>query len=249
VNRTVAVTGLGVVAPGGIGRKDFWQLLTDGRTATRAITLFDAGPFRSRIAAECDFDPAAAGLTPRYLRRMDRAAQFAVTAAREAMSDSGAEFPPDRPDRLGVAMGSAVGCTTSLEREYAVLSDAGRLHLLDAGYAVPHLYGFMLPSTIAVETAWACGAEGPVHLVSTGCTSGLDAIGYGAQLITEGSADVVLAGAADAPLSPITAACFDAIGATSRANDDPAHASRPFDARRDGFVLGEGAAVLVLEEA
>jgi act minimal PKS ketosynthase (KS/KS alpha) len=248
VNRSVVVTGLGVVAPGGIGCKDFWQLLTEGRTATRRITLFDPSGFRSQIAAECDFDPVAAGLTPQEIRRMDRAAQFAVTAAREAMSDSGAEFAQLRRDRIGVSLGSAVGCTTGLEEEYVVLSDGGRLRLVDAGYAVPHLYGYMVPSTLAVETAWVCGAEGPVGLVSTGCTSGLDAIGHAMRLIAEGSADVMLAGAADAPISPITSACFDAIRATSARNDDPAHASRPFDARRDGFVLGEGAAVMVLEE-
>jgi act minimal PKS ketosynthase (KS/KS alpha) len=241
-------TGLGVVAPGGLGAKAFWQLLTEGRTATRRITLFDPGGFRSQVAAECDFDPAAAGLTPREIRRMDRAAQFAVVAAREAMADSGAEFARLRRDRIGVSLGSAVGCTTALEEEYVVLSDTGRLRLVDAGYAVPHLYGYMVPSTLAVETAWACGAEGPVGLISTGCTSGLDAVGHGTQLVAEGSADIVLAGATDAPISPITSACFDAIKATSARNDDPAGASRPFDALRDGFVLGEGAAVLVLEE-
>ncbi|HEY4020392.1 MAG TPA: beta-ketoacyl-[acyl-carrier-protein] synthase family protein, partial [Pseudonocardiaceae bacterium] len=105
-----------------------------------------------------------------------------------------------------------------------------------------------VPSTLVVEVAWEVAAEGPVALISTGCTSGLDAVGHGAQLIAEGSADVVIAGATDAPLSPITSACFDAIRATSSNNDDPAHASRPFDAKRDGFVLGEGAAVMVLED-
>jgi act minimal PKS ketosynthase (KS/KS alpha) len=130
-----------------------------------------------------------------------------------------------------------------------VLSNHGKDWLVDPGYVVPQLYGYMVPSTLAVEVAWACGAEGPVALVSTGCTSGLDAVGHGAQLIAEGSADVVLAGATDAPLSPITAACFDAIRATSPNNDDPEHASRPFDAHRDGFVLGEGSAVMVLESA
>jgi act minimal PKS ketosynthase (KS/KS alpha) len=106
----------------------------------------------------------------------------------------------------------------------------------------------MVPSTMACEVAWVAGAEGPVSLISTGCTAGLDAVGHGCQRIWAGRADVVIAGATDAPLSPITAACFDAIKATSPNNDDPAHASRPFDKNRDGFVLGEGAAVFVLEE-
>jgi act minimal PKS ketosynthase (KS/KS alpha) len=249
MTRRAVITGVGVVAPGGIGRGAYWDLLCAGRTATRRISLFDASGFRSRVAAECDFDPVAAGLSPQEVRRMDRAAQFAVIAAREAIADSGVELPAGDPGRVGVSIGSAVGCTTGLEQEYAVLSDSGRAWLVDHRYSVPHLYGYMAPSTIATEVAWQARAEGPTALISTGCTSGLDAIGHGVLLIEEGSADVVLAGATDAPLSPITSACFDAIKATSRNNDDPEHASRPFDRRRDGFVLGEGAAVMVIEEA
>jgi minimal PKS ketosynthase (KS/KS alpha) len=247
-DRRVVITGVGVVAPGGIGAKAFWELLSSGRSATRTITLFDPSGFRSRVAAECDFDPAAEGLSPQQIRRMDRAAQFAVVSAREAIADSGLDLDRAEPERLGVSIGSAVGCTTGLEQEYVVLSDGGRRWLVDHEYAVPHLYGYMVPSTIAVEVARDCDAGGPVALISTGCTAGLDAVGHAAQLIREGSADVVVAGAADAPLSPITAACFDAIKATSPNNADPGHASRPFDLNRDGFVLGEGSAVLVLEE-
>ncbi|QYC40155.1 Actinorhodin polyketide putative beta-ketoacyl synthase 1 [Nonomuraea coxensis DSM 45129] len=249
MSRTAAITGIGVVAPGAVGREPFWELLTAGRTATRTITLFDAGRFRSRIAAEVDFDPKASGLSAQQVRRMDRAAQFAVVCAREALADSGVELGRVDPGRVGVSVGSAVGCTMSLEEEYTVLADEGRRWLVDHTYGVPHLYGFMVPSTLAVEVAWEVAAEGPTALISTGCTSGLDAVGHGAALIEEGSADVVFAGATDAPLSPITSACFDAIKATSPSNDDPEHASRPFDAERNGFVLGEGAAVMVLEDA
>jgi act minimal PKS ketosynthase (KS/KS alpha) len=248
MSRTAVITGIGVVAPGGVGRQRFWDTIISGRTATRTITLFDATGFRSRIAAECDFDAVASGLSPQQIRRMDRAAQFAVVCTREALRDSGIEPSAGPPHRRAVSIGSAVGCTTGLEQEYVVLSDGGRKWLLDHDYRVPQLYGYMAPSTLAVEVAWEFGAEGPVALISTGCTSGLDAVGHGAQLIAEGSADVVLAGATDAPISPITSACFDAIRATSARNDDPEHASRPFDADRDGFVLGEGAAVMVLEE-
>jgi act minimal PKS ketosynthase (KS/KS alpha) len=247
--RRVVITGIGVVAPGGVGRKAFWEVLVAGRTATRTISLFDATGFRSRIAAEADFDPAAEGLTPQEARRMDRAGQFAVVSAKEAMADSGLDFDELPPERTGACVGSAVGCTMSLEQEYVVLSNGGRRWLVDPGYAVPHLYEHMIPSTLATEVAWTCGAEGPVALVSTGCTAGLDAVGHGVQILREGSADVVLAGAADAPISPITSACFDAIKATSPNNADPRHASRPFDGSRDGFVLGEGSAMLVLEEA
>ncbi|KAF4407495.1 beta-ACP synthase [Streptomyces sp. Ru87] len=246
--RTAVVTGIGVIAPGGNGTAEFWRLLTEGRTATRAITLFDATGFRSRIAAECDFDPARAGLSPQEIRRMDRCAQFAVVSAREALADAGDALAGIPPHRVGVSIGSATGCTMNLEQEYVVVSDGGRHWEVDPGYAVTHLYRSLVPSSVAAEVAWTVGAQGPVSLVSTGCTSGLDAVTRAAGLITEGSADVVLAGAADAPISPITSACFDAIRATSANNDDPEHASRPFDSARDGFVLGEGGAVLVLEE-
>ncbi|MEW2162120.1 beta-ketoacyl-[acyl-carrier-protein] synthase family protein [Streptomyces sp. NPDC007084] len=243
----VVITGVGVTAPGGQGAKAFWNLITDGRTATRRISLFDPAPFRSQVAAEADFDPELSGLTPQEIRRMDRAAQFAVVTAREAVADSGPAFEDLDPRRAGVTIGSAVGATMGLDREYRTVSDGGRLELVDHTYAVPHLYGYMVPSSFATEVAWAVGAEGPATVVSTGCTSGLDAVGYAADLIREGTVDVMVAGASDAPISPITVACFDAIKATTPRNDDPEHASRPFDASRNGFVLGEGSAVFVLE--
>lgn len=248
MSRRVAIVGVGVVAPGGIGTKEFWSLLSEGRTSTRAITFFDPAPFRSRVAAEIDFDPATSGLTQQEIRRMDRAAQLAVVAMREAIADSELAFAEADPARIGVTIGTAVGATMGLEQEYRVVSDDGRLELVDHTYAVPHLYGYFVPSSFASELAWACGAEGPVSVVSTGCTSGLDSVGYACELIREGAADVMIAGATDAPISPITMACFDAIKATTPRNDDPEHASRPFDGTRNGFVLGEGAALFVLEE-
>ncbi|CAM5507355.1 beta-ketoacyl-[acyl-carrier-protein] synthase family protein [Streptomyces pilosus] len=248
MERRIVITGIGAVAPGKPGAKEYWELISNGRTATRTISSFDPAPYRSRVAAECDFDPFTAGLGRQEVRRMDRATQFAVAAAREAVADSGLDLPADDPATVGVSLGNAVGCTTSMEREYAVLSNEGADWLVDHRYAVPHLYDHFVPSSIAAELARLVGAQGPVALVSDGCTSGLDAIGHGADLIREGSVDVVISGGTDAPISPITLACFDAIKATTPRNDDPEHASRPFDATRNGLVLGEGAAVLVLEE-
>ncbi|MGW0534441.1 beta-ketoacyl-[acyl-carrier-protein] synthase family protein [Streptomyces sp. NPDC003032] len=248
MSRRVVITGIGVVAPGGVGTEEFWSLLTSGRTATRAISHFDATSFRSRIAAEVDFDPVAAGLGPQEVRRMDRAAQFAVVSAGEAVADSGLDVERLDPFRTGVTIGSAVGATTSLDTEYNVVSSGGSKWLVDPEYAVPHLYDYFVPGSFAKEVAWAVGAQGPVAVVSTGCTSGLDSVGHAVELIREGTADVMIAGATDAPISPISVACFDAIKATSPRNEDPATASRPFDATRNGFVLGEGAAVFVLEE-
>jgi act minimal PKS ketosynthase (KS/KS alpha) len=246
--RRVVITGIEVIAPGGVGKEKFWNLLNEGRTATRGITFFDPAPFRSRVAAEIDFDPYAHGLTPQQVRRLDRAAQFAVVASRAAVVDSGIDLAGLDPHRVGVTVGSAVGATMSLDQEYRVVSDGGRLDLVDHTYAAPHLYNHMVPSSFATEVAWAVGAEGPSTVVSTGCTSGIDSIGYAVELIREGSADVVIAGSADAPISPITMACFDAIKATTPRHDEPEGASRPFDATRNGFVLGEGTAFFVLEE-
>jgi act minimal PKS ketosynthase (KS/KS alpha) len=248
VQRRVVITGIGVTAPGGIGKEAFWNLLSEGRTATRRISTFDPGPFRSQVAAEVDFDAAALGLGPQDIRRMDRAAQFATVTAREAAKDSGLDFSQLDPHRVGVTIGTAVGATMSLDEEYRVVSDSGRHHLVDDTYAIPHLYDFLVPSSFTREVAWEVGAEGPCVVVSTGCTSGLDAVGYAADLVREGSADVMVAGATDAPISPITIACFDAIKATTPRTDDPGTAARPFDGTRNGFVLGEGSAMFVLED-
>ncbi|MFE3323652.1 beta-ketoacyl-[acyl-carrier-protein] synthase family protein [Streptomyces sp. NPDC059176] len=248
MTRRVAVTGVGIVAPGGVGIPAFWDLLANGRTATRGITLFDPKGFRSRIAAECDFDPAAHGLGPEEVQRADRYVQFAMVAAREALRDAGLDPEKEDPWRIGVSLGTAVGGTTRLEHDYVKVSDSGQRWDVDPSQAEAHLHRAFSPSALASEVAEQTGAHGPVQTVSTGCTSGLDAIGYAFHAIEEGRVDVCIAGASDSPISPITVACFDAIKATSPNNDDPAHASRPFDAHRDGFVMGEGGAVLVLEE-
>jgi act minimal PKS ketosynthase (KS/KS alpha) len=248
MTRRAVITGVGVIAPGGMGTKAYWELLAEGRTATRIITHFDASPYRSRVAGECDFDPQRAGLTPKEIRRLDRSAQFAIVAGREAIADSGVEFDQIDPGRVGVALGSAVGCTTSLEREFVVSSDRGRDWVVDQEYTVPHLYDYFMPSSTAVELARMIGAEGPNTVVSTGCTSGIDAVGYAAELIGEGSADIVISGGTEAPLSPITVVCFDVIRASTTRNDDPEHACRPFDRSRDGLVLAEGAAIIIVEE-
>ncbi|MGW5458850.1 beta-ketoacyl-[acyl-carrier-protein] synthase family protein [Streptomyces sp. NPDC003996] len=248
MNRRVVITGMGVRAPGGLGRDSFWKLLSEGRTATRRISFFDPSQYRSQVAAEVDFDAATEGLSPREIRRMDRATQFAVVCAREAVADSGIDLEAVAPHRVGVSLGSAVAAATSLEQEYLVLSDSGRQWVMSPEHLSPHMFDYMIPSIMPAEIAWAVGAEGPVAMVSNGCTSGLDSVGHAVSLIREGSADIMVAGAADTPITPIVVASFDAIKATTTYNDDPEHASRPFDGTRNGFVLAEGAAMFVLEE-
>ncbi len=246
--RRSVITGIGIVAPGGVGRDRFWATLTAGRTMTRRISFFDAAGFRSQMAAEADFDPRAAGLTSEETARMDRYIQFAIFAADEALRESGLDLAQIDRDRLSVSLGSAVGGTMQLEDGYVAVSNRGQAWLVDADAAPPHLYHALLPSSLASEVAVRFGAHGAATVISTGCTSGIDAIGHGHHLIQDGEADVVIAGASESPISPISMACFDPIKATSARNDDPEHASRPFDRDRDGFVMGEGCAVLILEE-
>ncbi|MDF5755379.1 beta-ketoacyl-[acyl-carrier-protein] synthase family protein [Spongiactinospora sp. TRM90649] len=246
--RRSVVTGIGVTAPGGGTREEFWTRIVGGKPAIRRISVFDPALFRSQVAAECDFDPIAHGLNPREVRRLDRFVLMAMACADEAFADAGLSQPEIDHDRMGVSLGSAVGATIRLEEEYVVASDGGRHWEVDARHALPFLYSALVPSSGAAELAVRFGAHGPATVVSTGCTSGIDAIGHAHTLIQDGEADIMIAGASDAPISPITVACFDAIRATTPENDDPERASRPFDADRKGFVLGEGAAVLIVEE-
>jgi minimal PKS ketosynthase (KS/KS alpha) len=246
--RRTAITGIGVVAPGGSTREAFWEQITAGRTATSRITAFDPSGFRSQIAAEVDFDPGAAGLSEYEKRRQDRYVQFATVAALEAATDSGLDLDSVDRDRMGVALGSAVGGTVVLEDGYVAVSDHGQEWLVDPAYAPPFLYQGLIPSSLASEVALKFGACGPSVVISTGCTSGIDAIGYAHQMIQDGEADIIISGASESPVSPISMACFDPIKATSQRNDDAGHASRPFDRDRDGFVMGEGGAVLIVEE-
>jgi minimal PKS ketosynthase (KS/KS alpha) len=246
--RRTVITGIGVVAPGGVGRDHFWATLTAGRTATQRITFFDPSGFRSQMAAEASFDPHAAGLSGGDTARMDRYIQFAIFAADEALRESELDLGHIDCERLGVSLGSAVGGTMQLEDGYVAASNRGQEWLVDAEAAPPHLYHALLPSSLASEVAVRFGAHGPAIVISTGCTSGIDAIGHGHHLIQDDEADIVIAGASESPVSPISMACFDPIKATSARNDDPEHASRPFDRDRDGFVMGEGCAVLILEE-
>ncbi|MBB6174244.1 act minimal PKS ketosynthase (KS/KS alpha) [Nocardiopsis mwathae] len=212
------------------------------------MSLFDSTGFRSRIAGEVDFDPIASGLTREQVGGLDRMVQFALVGLAEAITDSGIELDRLDPARVGVSVGTAVGLTMTLESQYATVSRNGRDWLVDHTLAADNVFDCFVPSSLAREVAWAAGAEGPATVVSTGCTSGLDAVGHALDLIRDGTADVVITGATDAPLSPITYACFDALRATSPDNHDPEGACRPFDRTRNGFALGEGAAIFILED-
>jgi 3-oxoacyl-[acyl-carrier-protein] synthase II len=239
--REVAITGIGCVTPIGTGVDRLWDGLEARRSAVRTITRFDPTPFRSHIAAEIpDFQPGD-HLDLRQTRRFDRFSQLGVAAARLALADAGLDPARENRDRIGVMMGSALGGVAHAEAQATVYHRDG-LKAVDANLALT-VFGGAVSCNIAI----AFGLTGPNATNAMSCASGTVAVGDAFRAIRAGDADVMLAGGAEAPLSPLCFGAFAVIRAMSRRNDDPGTASRPFDAGRDGFVMGEGAAVLVLE--
>jgi 3-oxoacyl-[acyl-carrier-protein] synthase II len=240
--RRVVVTGIGCITPIGTGVQGLWDGLRARRSAVRTITRFDPTPFRSHIAAEIpDFRPQDF-LDARRARRLDRFSQLAVTAAGLAVRDAGLELEKEDRDRVGAMMGSALGGIGYAEEQVGVYAVEG-LRGVDPMLALT-VFGGAASCNIAIEF----GVTGPNSTNGMSCASGTIAVGDAFHAIRDGRADVMLAGGAEAPLAPLCYGAFAVIRAMSTRNDDPATASRPFDAGRDGFVMGEGAAVLVLEE-
>ena len=239
--RSVVVTGIGCVTPIGTGRDGLWAGLRAKRSAVRTITRFDPEPFRSRIAAEIDGFVPGDHMTRKQTRRLDRFSQLGVAAARLAVADAALDLAREDRDRIGVMMGSALGGVAHAEEQHALYHREG-LRAVDANLALT-VFGGAVSCNIAIEV----GATGPNATNAMSCASGTVAVGDALRAIQRGEADVMLAGASEAPLAPLCFGAFAIIRAMSTRNDDPASASRPFDAGRDGFVMGEGAAVLVLE--
>lgn len=237
----VVITGIGCVTPIGTGVEQLWYGLRARRSAVHEISRFDASPFKSRIAAEIsDFVPAD-HLSRRATKRFDRFSQIGVAAARLALEDARLDPAEADHDRVGVMMGSALGGVAHAEAQAAVYMAKG-IRAVDAGLALS-VFGGAVSCNIAIEF----GFTGPNATNAMSCASGALALKHGLDAIRAGAADVVLAGGAEAPLSPLCFGSFTIIRAMSTRNDEPARASRPFDRDRDGFVMGEGAAVLVLE--
>ena len=244
----VLITGIGVVAPGGIGREAFWQTLVKGESASALAQVAHLDQFRSQVvAAVKDWDPHRAGLSADDVARTSRHTQFGLVAAAEALAESGLDIASLDVTRLGVAAGTAIGSTLRLEQEYMVASSQASEFTVNPELVSPFLYHAMSPTSLSAEVAARYGAQGPVVTVSTGCTAGVDAIAHAFEWIRGDEADVVIAGASEAGICPINMASFDAIKGTTTRNSEPKTASRPFDKTRDGFVLGEGSAFLILE--
>jgi len=239
--RRVAITGIGAVTPIGISREGLWDGLRRQRSAVRAVTRFDASLYRSKIAAEIDFHPTDF-MEERRARRLDRFGHLTIATSRLAIEDSGLNFAAEDRERIGSMMGTALGGIAYAEEQLGNFLTGG-LREVDPLLALS-VFGGAASCNVAIEF----GVQGVNSTNAMSCASGTIAIGDGFRAIRDGYADVMIAGGSEAPLAPLCYGAFALIRAMSTRNDDPAHASRPFDRNRDGFVMGEASSVLILEE-
>ncbi|HLL97887.1 MAG TPA: beta-ketoacyl-[acyl-carrier-protein] synthase family protein, partial [Rubrobacteraceae bacterium] len=238
------ITGVGVVSPIGIGRKRFWSSLLANESGAGPITLFDPEDFEVRIAAECaDFDPNDF-MDRKLAARTDRFAQMALASAKLALEDAGAwDELRERPERIGLILGSGIGGVMSMETTQATIDSRGPARVN------PFSVTKIMPNSAAAHIAIQLGVQGPSSVGALACSCGTDMMGLGYDLIRRGDADVVICGASEATITPVIVAGFIAMRAMSRRNDDPEGACRPYDADHNGFLIGEGSAVVILESA
>jgi len=241
-SRRIVITGLGAVTPLGNSVPELWAGLQSGRSGVGPVTHFDASQLKTRIAAEVRNFQVPAQIKPKKAQRLDRSALFAITASLEAWHDANLNNSQIDPFETGVIIGSAHGGETTAVQEMK------RLLLSDRSRVSPFLTPKMLSNMASAQVAMLLGLHGPNFAVSSACATGSHAIGEAAELIKRGDAQIMLCGGTDACLTPLTFHGDEALGSLSSHNDSPHEASRPFDAHRDGFVLGEGAGVMVLED-
>jgi len=237
----VVVTGLGCISPLGLTAKETWNALLAGKSGAGPITHFDASQHKTRFAAEVkDFDPVARFGT-REARKMDRFAQFAIAAAEEAIEQACLRIDESNRNRVGIIIGTGIGGITTMLESYDLYLQRG------ADRVGPFLIPMMIADSAAGILAIRTGARGPNMSLTTACATGTNAIGEAASMIRRGAADVMLVGSSEASIVPLAMAGLNAMTALSIRNDAPERASRPFDLNRDGFLMGEGAGILVLE--
>ena len=242
-DRRVVVTGLGVVTPLGNDLQTFWKNLIAGQCGIGPITTFDTTAFDTKIAAAVkDFDPTPAFPSPKEIRRTDRYAQFGIYAAWSALKDSGIDLGAENTDEIGVMMGSGIGGLETTTNQHVVLLERGPGRM--SPFTIPMLISNMASGLISMYY----NLRGPNFATCSACATANHAIGEAWRTIKMGDASVMVAGGSEATIIPIGIGGFCAMRAMSTRNDDPQHASRPFDKDRDGFVMGEGAGVLILEE-
>ena len=242
MSKRVAVTGLGCVTPIGLDVASTWDAMLAGRSGVGPITRFDTSGFDTRIAAEVKGFDVTQYVGPKEARRMDRFVHLGLAAACEAFEDAGLRAGPGAAERIGVVAGSGIGGIESLGKQFEVLFSKGPDRI--SPFLITMLIVDLLPGQISI----ALGLKGPNFATVSACATSLHAIGEGAEVIKRGDADVILAGGSDAGIVPIGVAAFMTMRALSSRNDEPERASRPFDAQRDGFIVGEGGGIIVLEE-
>jgi 3-oxoacyl-[acyl-carrier-protein] synthase II len=237
----VVITGLGVLSPVGIGKEAYWKALLRGQSGIDRLTRFDSSLYDSKIAGEVkDFVPEQF-LDRKEIRRTDRFAQFGVAAAKLAVGDAALELGEEDPENIGVVIGSGIGGIETLCEQHSVLLSKGPNRI--SPFFIPMIISNMAAGQIAI----CLGPKGPNFTVVTACASGANAIGEAYLMLRRGAAEVILAGGTETPIVPVAMAGFCSMKAVSTSNDEPQRASRPFDKNRDGFVISEGAGVLVLE--
>ena len=242
-NRRVVITGMGAITPLGNDFETFWSNLKNGVSGIHTIESFDTSAYDCRIGGEVHgFDPKTVFKNPKDVRRTDRFAQLAMAAAKMAMADSALEMASENPDRFGVLVSSGIGGLKTLEDQYSILLSKGPKRV--SAFTIPMLISNMASGLISMEF----GMRGPNMCIVTACATSNNAIGESWRMIKFGDADVFLAGGSEAAIIPIGLAGFGAMKALSTRNDEPERASRPWDRDRDGFVIGEGAGVVVVEE-
>lgn len=242
MKRRVVVTGVGVISPIGIGKDKFWESLKIGKSGGKRISAFDPSAFSTQIAGEVtDFSPENF-IEPKKIKRMDRFCQFALAAAQIAVEDSKISLEKESCNRIGVIIGSGIGGFKTIEDGHTNLLTKG------PGRVSPFFIPMLITDIASAEIAIYYKLKGPNFSVSSACATGNHALGVALRTIQYGDADVIISGGAEATITPLALAGFCSAGALSKRNDDPQHASRPFDKLRDGFVMGEGAGVVILEE-
>lgn len=242
MKKRVVITGLGIVSPVGIGIPAAWDAIVQGRSGIGRVTRIDPGPYSSQIAGEVrDFD-ISQYISGKDAKKMDLFIHYGIVAAMEAIEDAGLKISPDIAERVGVSIGSGIGGLPGIESEHQIVTESGPRRI--SPFFIPRCIVNMVAGHISIMY----GAKGPNIAMATACSTGTHSIGDAARLIEYGDADVMIAGGAEAAISPLGLGGFSAARALSTRNDAPEKASRPWDKDRDGFVLGEGAGVLVLEE-
>ncbi|MCP4653402.1 MAG: beta-ketoacyl-[acyl-carrier-protein] synthase family protein [Candidatus Omnitrophica bacterium] len=246
MKRRVVVTGIGIISAAGEDKNTFYQNLIDGKPCVEKVNNFDVSLFNSKIASQdLNFDPQNFGI--KNPDRMDRYVQFAIAAAKGAIEDSNLDLSKIDLFRSGVILANAICGTRYMEEEFLLVTDWGK-NPIDPRKGRHYLYDAAMFNTPSAEIAAIYNLKGLNTTVSTGCTAGSDSIGFSYELIRDGRQDVIVAGASEAPITPITFGAFDVINALAKNNDSPGEASCPFDNRRSGFVVSEGCGILILEE-